>query len=664
MPFTHPTQHNTATPPLPTKAQGTITAALPHNAVNAQTLNTTANAAGTTAHYPTIHAYLHWTPARLPQRTSTTTSIDTGSLIRAIQANPVDIQFTAQYTRKTLIENEELISHHELTQPPNGTIDAVAFVRPQQTKEYLTRVTGSTMLTLMNRTYPGRFVWQNPNGGTPQEVLTTLFRAWYNARTSTGVRLYPWFNYAPVPDLRTLTPELLAPHEYGPNDGAIAIRGLLLEQKLGERLTMREIIDNILSAFPGVTYHQNASGQLEIRTPYGPDAHPSYAVAIKPSHVTDISIGREDPFSIENRWTVSGTSFAEVEGAGIMPPAWFQFGNHNALGSPVWYTPPGDRLNLQPGANTPIQAHLKTTENSKQRPIIWKPSEERLAADPNGIKLTDPSGNLLISAPEYRQVRLVQGGASTIFDTGVPRWANKPTGDVIIPYSGETIFLGRLHYASTPPYIEISARWVEKENGVQIWLSAQEQFDSPLSGSFGIIVAFQINDATRAVMELGDYSVTYGMDNDHLPSPSGGNAIFESQQRYGVREQTIHLTGFDLGEAPTETLRNIAIGGVTRGLTPRVIRDATLTVTGSTAVRNEHVGLPVQLPTGEIGALVGRQYRDDFTNPSFSASIQVEVLNPTGAGAIEPGFEFIKFFNNDVMRFFDATRVEWLESEE
>lgn len=608
---------------------------------------------GHTLQYGTIYDFVWWFGPSAFGRIRSNTSVDTGSLLDVTEAIAQDVGFDIAHSLTVRYVPQERLAFRELTRDQfAGEIDLLIWPRPTQNTQVVHTAGGVTMLTLMASAWPPPVLRDfGESGVTAQEAITEVLTAWRDSGA------FPWFDFEPVPDLRTLVPELLSPAAYGPDDGVVRVRGLLLPQVPDSRLTMLEVIQDLLSPFPGATYRETAAGTFEIVPAYGPDADETPVVELRPEHVVNVTEGRADPFLIRNRARVSSTAVSHVPDEPVMQPAWFQLGPDALLNvhfpeepfPAPWFDVPDGYLNLQPGDDVPRQAY----PGSPMRgiPDVWPLAENALPSNEEGIELIDSNGQVMIGVTgrHFRGGRLYQQGTDWLqleTSPGSRQWRH--VGEpgfperFTIPWSGEHRRFRVRRPGEPNLFIEGVALWTG--SGVQWGMDPGASYTrhrTPTGWVFWIVAEFFLNDATGAITQTGT-TITgeFGVPDagDFVPGEEGSNAIEDSQARYGIRETNLHIHGFDIQDPLV--LTDIARGIVLRGLTPRVIRSAQLTVLGSTQARNEHVGRLVQLPNLEQGALVGRQYSDEFTPPGgFGAAVQVEVLDPTGAGAIHPDAE-------------------------
>lgn len=623
-----------------------------------------------TLHYARLSDFAWWFGPSAYGRIRSSVSVDTGSLLDTAEVLAQDMGFDIAHSLAVHYDTQRPAAFREVARDQaGGPLDSLYLPRPTQNIELMQTAQGVSYLTLMAAAYPAPIMWNPGERVTAQQAIEYVFTLWDEEGS------WPWWAWEPVPDLRTLTTAQLAPGEYGPEDGLIHMRGLILPQREPHRRSMLEIIQDLLSPFPGTTYRINEDGRFEIIPVYGPDADAQPVVSLQPRDVVTLTEGKPDLLGLTNRWTVTAQGTGVVPDAGVMEPAWFQVGHPSAFGTAWWYDPPAGRTNLQPARNTPQQEHLSPGgPNALQWPAGWAVGEDQLPASDAGIELIDSAGVFQIShAWMLRRAGVLHDSGNDglyVWHAGAGEWrpvsASNAPARLTIPYTGERVPVMRVAPPDWPRLsVEIRARYDAASGTVRFTFFADELRHRAFnSWVYLLFVEFTLNDATDAIQEMrAGTSVTFGVveNGDTLPTPAGGNAIAESQARYGVREKTLNIRGYDLPPAEAvAALTQIATGGVLRGITPRVIRSADLTIVGSTAARFAHVGRLVHLPTGEQGIMTGRQYADSYMPPTLvQAEVQVEVPDPTGVGAVAPDTRGLfthpdgRFFTHPDGSFFD-----------
>jgi len=585
------------------------------------------------------------------------TSIDTGSLLDTVDAPAIDVGFNGEYSVFARLNSEEVLAHREVTRSrhdPNR--DLLVYPRPTQNPGGVITASGATILTLMARAITPRIEWNPGDDRTAKQAIEYVFNFWKNdAKDSDGNLMFPWFDYAPVPDLRTLTADMGTPADYraAPEMGRLTVRGLLYARESGpsgREYSMLDVLEDLLSPFPGTVWRQDEAGRLQIVPAYGPDADDS-PINLEHRDIVSISEGKPDLLNITNRWTVQAYPVTEQENVGVLEPAWFQIGGHRLFGrntttnaGAIWYTPP-NRANLQPPitGSGPLQAGLKWMANpSEQLPAAWVISEEDQLVAGDGIKLRDSGGSFMLNAAAAEFFSRAEGDGPVEQVHASKAAAVVAIHNDFIPFTGQTVDVVTWQHPDSPldRWVKLRARWSETAGGVIFtvadWQSLQNYFWAT-GGWYTIVLEVALADATTAIKRsTSSLSGQYGVltDGDFVPAPGGGNAIKLSQDVYGVVEKSLTVEGYDVRVPQLEA---IATGGVLRGLQPMVTRTLSLTAIGSAKVRNEHVGRVVSLPTGEVGVLVGRQYRvGHAAGGVFSVDIQVEIPNPSSSGAVHP----------------------------
>src|SRR5690606_9612685 len=134
---------------------------------------------------------------------------------------------------------------------------------------------------------------------------------------------FDWFTYEPVPDLRLLVPGAVgAERQYyldNPTAGVLTTEAIVIPQDGDNRRTMREIIDEWLSIFPGTIVRQNSSGLIELVPRVGPDA-PVEVLALEWRDILSMSDGEDDPRGVVNVGRVTSQGWEWQEDQAVLPP--------------------------------------------------------------------------------------------------------------------------------------------------------------------------------------------------------------------------------------------------------------------------------------------------------------------------------------------------------
>src|SRR5690606_25445547 len=88
------------------------------------------------------------------------------------------------------------------------------------------------------------------------------------------------------------------------------------------RLTMREIVDQWLSAFPGARLTVNTLGQVQIVPRDGPDADTTPYKTLTNDDAYSVTTGFPDQRTSVNAATVINNGWTKEEGISLLQPAW------------------------------------------------------------------------------------------------------------------------------------------------------------------------------------------------------------------------------------------------------------------------------------------------------------------------------------------------------
>lgn len=544
-----------------------------------------------------------------------------GSLLESVEARAVDARAGEDFTNAQWLDPAVRTVFREVTTARDGPPDFSYYPRPKQNSVEENQYDGITVLSRLTTWFPPTMFDTVVNLGivgsgaaTAQEVVQYVLDSW--------AALVPWLTVGTVPDLR-LRKEFYAPASYGPTDGLVTTETLTIDQSGENRKDALSVLHDLLSPFPGTIVRGDSAGVLQVVPIYGPDADSTPALTLGEDwDLYSVSRGRPDPFSVKNRVTVTNQSSTRTDETALMQPAWFQIGSNYQLGLDTWFTPPNDRLNLQPpyGSDDTLQESLLFGQFSSQLPASWPMASSSIAAG-EGISLRDGSNNATITCAWRRYA------GSSLEDSG--------TGTLTliedeIPFDG--VYRDTFKFDQGSQTLTIRCRWDAVSKSVQFALGPGNLESGCINGCRGWVVEFTLNDSSVGYATGASKSVTFGVveDGDSLPSEAGGNAITESQTALGILEASIDIRGYDLD---LTTLSQIARAYVLQNITPRVTRDIELSSVGS-RVTFDHMGRLVELPGGEQGYVVAVEYADEFTAGSWSKTAQVQIANTDADGAV------------------------------
>lgn len=479
---------------------------------------------------------------------------------------------------------------------------------------------GLTLLTLMERNYPPAIFDTTDALGlggvaTAQEIIEYVLGTWDTR--------YAWFSYKTVPDLRTRVDGLPAPSEYGARDGVVQDTAIAIRQDDSTKQSMRQILDGLLSPFPGTIYYQDSEGDLVVRPAYGPDADETPVTTFEESDVVTISVGEPDAFNIVNRATVTAGQYERTTSVEVMQPAWFQTASNHLMGNVNLFTPPGDRLNLS--GETTSDESTRQAESphgsfaSENRLLAWPIQTDRLLGG-TGITPTVTAA--------YFGDGLFGSHSGTVSPADITVTP--------VPLTGDTVDVIRV--ASTDFDVTIRGRWDADAQTVRLSLGSPMRLES---GGVSWVVEFTLNDSSTAFAEGGHLTATFGntAEGDALPAVGGGNAITDSQAVYGVLEATVDARVY--GNLTQDELYAIAKGIVQQNISPRATRDLVLGWKGSTKALFDRRGRLVALPNGGEGHLTGVRYSDDFASRTGGKVVRVEETVTGAAGVVDTGTAYL-----------------------
>ena len=169
-----------------------------------------------------------------------------------------------------------------------------------QNTEWLNTYEGETNLGRMSHVYPRRiFGTVGTLSGsvdttwTATEAIEYIFGQW--------AADHAWFRYRPVPDLRFARTD----QTYTGTLGQLSTDLIGIPQTKQSRQTMREILDEWLSAFPGTVVTEDETGAIVIVPRDGPAADSTPHKTVTNADAYSITQGPGDPRSTFNGATVN-----------------------------------------------------------------------------------------------------------------------------------------------------------------------------------------------------------------------------------------------------------------------------------------------------------------------------------------------------------------------
>lgn len=588
---------------------------------------------------------------RVPDRLRCSITADSGSILASTRAVPFDASHSIAFNLLRRLPQVEPVGLREVTRAQDDPTADVSFLpRATQNSQSEHTYDGVTVLTLMARAYPAPIVarWDDPLVDLPDN-LASSWLSWVFARWQTE---FPWFDYEPVPDLRLAIPGstgIALPSEYAPTipvdrprlAGGITSDILRFTQERESRVSMLEMLEQMLSPFPGVVYYQTSEGRLRLVPAYGPDADEAPTVELAEDFVVDVTAGEPDALNTINRATVRSTGYALADDVPVMQPAWYQVGPTAQYGSGNWYDPPGDRLNLQPHpSGNVLQEELPPgAAFFNQSNMVW-PSSPTVSVAGASVRLFSGTDPLVTCA--WKLVRRSDDAVVESGTTGLNLFAS----DLLVPLDGAEVlaFQWLLTVSGTTLQVNSRMRWDAATQSVRVRLTGSFLTATISGAPHDMIVEFALNDESTAYVETPGATVSFGVvDNgDTVPTPGGGNAVADSQAAFGVVEETIDVRGYVL--SPDQAL-GVAESFVLANLSPRATRDVTLGWLGSTQVLFDHRGRRVLLPDGGVGRITGVTYADDFVSVTGGKGARVEVEIDGAPGQV--GTDAVLLLNHD-----------------
>lgn len=590
---------------------------------------------------------------------------DAGSILDSVDLNAVDGSYSEAFLLDTDLATGTIHAFAEALTP--NDITALFYPLPRQTTEYLNDYAGETILSRMARTYPpsvfggaaevfgGTLDTYVPTDGegnaleahaTAQEIITGMFVYW--------AELYDWFTVGTIPDLRLLVPSPdnpgnATPSEYStePELGRVGSPVISFAQDDDNRRTMRDILDNLLSPFPGTVVRVSELNDLVIVPAYGPDADASPVRTLTEKDAYSITTGQPNPKGIINRVTVRSTPWTVAEDAGALEQSWAQFAAYGVPDTGLYTTGTGDDIS----APDPYPSGWNGT-------ALWRPQTDVYPDQSGLIKLTDSGGTKQVTVDYKWFTNGSLASSGTVADSGVALTDIPTDGDWVDDAIVVTLFIG-LETAR----LNLDARYVASVNGVELRVGdaymTTNCFTLPCTDFLFRVNLLDATDAwTRGSKVI---TGTYGYNSeDRIAGVGGVNVLETSAATYGERERVVELRGYAITDG--ELLQDVAQAYVRQQISPTVIRQVDQSAWRAFPIRPDDLGRLVALPGGEEGKVISRQYTDDFGSAYGDGNIaciaQVELIDSTADGAVDLTSDYLLFDNYDYFVLDDGSFAE------
>lgn len=550
-------------------------------------------------------------------------SEDAGSLFQATQAVAVESAVSEVFPWGTQLPPGTPRVFREALTPEDVALRYWPI--PTRNAEMLVAVEGETNLGRMARVYPSPVMTRvadipghSGDTMTAQEAIAHVFSRWAEE--------FPWFEFEPVPDLRLLVPEAVGdPRQHyldNPDAGVVTIEAIAIPQDTENRRTMREIVDEWLSIFPGTIVRQTSGGLIELVPRVGPDAPDAAALQLEWRDVLEMSDGEDDPRGVINRARVESRGYKFADEQAVIAPSFAYFADVLGLSPDVVEGEgdmPEDRVEVGRGVLMPFVGLVAPDEVEVDVTITVYGSHSQTSA-----------ANYSVEGTTSQTITLAPGQSKTVSITYTSRGVSNTTtytftrdarGVRISNYTGlvgkHYNLFGDTHLGQVVTVDAVGKAWVQSNESV--------------------------------IAEFGSGN------GDFLPSVDdpGQNALEVSEALYGEREATIRSDVFQL---TPEQAQAVAQGYVLFNINPRTIRDVRQSEWNRYPVKFDHVGRLVDLPNGERAVIENRSYSDSFApdggfmQSAFTATVQELVIDTTT--------EYLFLDNGEFMQLDDGTLVE------
>ena len=574
---------------------------------------------------------------------------DALSVATNFNAPPTDFNVSQSFMPEPLetIDSDIVTAFDESLTP--GTAEFYYLPLGRQSNNFLQEFNGETMLARMARTYPPSIMelvsnvsdttissnLTSDNTVEARYVIEYVFSRW-------AVQ-YPWFNYSsPVPDLRVP----LLGGDYTGDAGKLFTSTITIPQVEEQERSMLDVVQEFLAPF-GAVKRVNDNNEFTIQPRYGPDADSSPVVTLVDNDLYALSTGDPSRAGTKNRVTITKRPYDRAEDTPALQTAYYQVRSVPLYDATAMITDrvsdppdaiPGSRLDLTDGTGSSGTvgygagfAPLFWPANTgviPETPVLWNDSTPTLQIDAD-FKRYPPFNGGTGSAVSFTSASL------TISTTDLP--LDGAWYEAIRVTRTETV--GSFHVA-------LEGRWVNERGrrGIEFRIGSSQladylSFVSPLNYWVGTF-AIKLDDASVSWTDRGTVTtvtagILDGSDPDYLESPTGTNAIEDSQTTRGIIEESISVGPYN---PSVEVMNQMADGLLFDKIQPRSIRRGEQSVVRAFPIRFAHLGRLVQLPDGAQGQVMSRDYRE--ASPTIGGAgdlgsgFEILITESTGTGAV------------------------------
>jgi hypothetical protein len=472
---------------------------------------------------------------------------------------------------------------------------------PTRNQEMLVTVDGETNLGRMASTIPEALML--PASSIPGESggLVTAQRAIQHV-VDTWSSAYPWLQFEPIPDLRFVEPGAVGNERQfyldNASAGVLTTAAVVIPQEQDARRSLREILDEWLSIFPGTIVRQTSLGTIELVPRVGPDAPEDVTLTLTWDDLLAISDGEDDPRGVINRCRVTSQGWEFTENQALRAPAFVVsiggLGIERSVLDSEEVLPDDTAEEFQSGRTIPFTV-LVDGGNTITVDVVLTAfgSWNRSTASSFGVEGTH-SASLTLSVGQSQQVSITHNSRS---QNVTATWRVTRVSSVAIDVEPLTI-----------------PSWADN-----------------LFGRTYFAYLFEV-DVTGTAWVRTNEAVTseFGRADQVLPGPGGTDALVTSRAAYGERQASIQSNVFQL--TPEQT-QNVAQSYVLWNINPRTVRDVQQSEWERYPVKFDHIGRLLQLPNGEVAVAENRDYTDAFQplggamSSTFSATVTEVVID-------------------------------------
>lgn len=497
-----------------------------------------------------------------------------------VGVSQLDVEASEVYLRRDQFDIGSEVNFQTWLEPNTDLKTFTVAGSAPESQGLVTRYRYETKLSRMANTFPPTIIIraEDVTGGsnlTARQAVDHVFTEW--------AALYDWFTFETIPELYLF----INNPDTGNYDQTLITPVIRLLQDDDAPVSMRQMIDNLLSVFVGHVFILNSSDNFQIKPPYWSAAYTGSTTALATNNILSEPVGSLDIDTVINRITVRGDTLdfvddQEVASPGVHFKSW--------TGTLIPARPPTQQSDLINGADS-----LFDIEGNGN---VW-PYTTGTVVGGTQVTLTY---NLDIYASGHSSsdnfVKTVSGTKTLNMDTWESLTISTSWGDV-----GHAVF----PIVTGVPF-SVTYKIRASQSGVEFLIPFTYVGYTILGFKFAYGMALRVAATASVYQTTASVSGTFGFTEQQDDMPG----LEQSFNTYGVREGS-QLTAqfFSLDAVTAEQIAEGIVGW--RKDPRRIFQNIPLSFWAGYAVQPDMIGDLVQLPDLRIALVDGWSYTDQMT---------------------------------------------------